>query len=143
LANSRVGLVGRLNFYGDSFTKLHRNYIYCGFMLEFMTLYTIHRAQNLRQGIDMKTSFETRVSQTGLGSLVDINIYVLNIFLSYSPFLFNLLNQNLQNVKTPKRKLGSFVQRYSFKFRAQYTRQLSCVAGRAGSGWAGVCSRIF
>jgi len=70
----------------------------------------------------MKTSFETRVSQTGLGSLVDIYIYVLNIFFylvsSYSPFLSNLLNQNLQNVKTPKRKLWSFVQRYSFKFWA-------------------------
>ena len=30
----------------------------------------------------------------------------------------NLLNQNIQNVKTPKGILGSFVQRYSFKFRA-------------------------
>ena len=28
---------------------------------------------------------------------------------SYSPFLSNLLNQNLQNVKTQKSKLGSFV----------------------------------
>ena len=37
---------------------------------------------------------------------------------SYSPFLSNLLNQNLKNIKTPKRKLESFVQRYSFKFRA-------------------------
>ena len=37
---------------------------------------------------------------------------------SYSQFLSNLLNQNLQNVKTPKRKPGSFVQRYSFKFQA-------------------------
>ena len=28
---------------------------------------------------------------------------------SYSPILSNFLNQNLQNVKTPERKLGSFV----------------------------------
>jgi len=57
----------------------------------------------------------------GLGSFVDINIFFYEILFYlvsiYSPFLSNLLNQNLQNVKTPKRKLWSFVQRYSFKFR--------------------------
>ena len=52
------------------------------------------RAQNLRQGIIVKTSFRTPVSRMGLSSLGNIK-------------------------KTPKRKLGSFVQRYSFKFRAQ------------------------
>ena len=35
---------------------------------------------------------------------------------SYSPFLLNLLNQNLQNFKTPKRKLWSFVQRSEYLF---------------------------
>ena len=35
------------------------------------------RAQNLRQGIVMKTSFGTQVSQIGLGSFVDINIFVI------------------------------------------------------------------
>ena len=59
----------------------------------------------------------------GLGSFVDINIFVYEIFFHlfslYFPFLLNLLNQNLPNVETPKRKLGSFVQRYSSKFRPQ------------------------
>ena len=41
-----------------------------------------------------------------------INSKRLNLYNS------NLLNQNLQNVKTPKSKLGSFVQRYPFKFPA-------------------------
>ena len=57
----------------------------------------------------------------GLGSFVDINIFVMKHFYSvssYSPFFSNLLNQNLQNVKTPTRKLESFFQRYYFKFRA-------------------------
>ena len=53
---------------------------------------------------------------------------------SYSQFSFNLLNQNLQNVKTPKSKLGSFVQRYSFKFRAQWcTNFLYCSVLTGGS----------
>ena len=43
---------------------------------------------------------------------------------SYSQFLSNLLNQNIKNVKTPTRELGSFVQRYSFKFRALACRWL-------------------
>ena len=38
------------------------------------------RAQNLRQGIVMKTSFETRVSQMGLGSFVDINMFVIKYY---------------------------------------------------------------
>ena len=79
------------------------------------------RAQNLRQGIIMKTSFKTRVLRMGLGSFVDINIPVS----SYSPFFSNLSNQNLQNVKTPKRILKGFVQRYSFKFRALGVRVIS------------------
>ena len=63
----------------------------------------------------MKTSFKTRVIM-GFYFCYEILFYLVS---SYSPFLSNLLNQNLQNVKTPKRKLESFVQRYSFKFRAQ------------------------
>ena len=38
-------------------------------------------AQNLRQGIVIKTSFETRVSQMGLGSFVDINIFVMKYYI--------------------------------------------------------------
>ena len=79
-----------------------------------MLMDSLYRAQTLRQGIVMKTSFETRVSCMGLGSFVDINIFVYEIFFYlfslYSPFLLNLLNQNLQNIKPPKRKLESFVQ---------------------------------
>ena len=33
-------------------------------------------AQNLRQGIVMKTSFKTRVSRMGLGSFVNINLFL-------------------------------------------------------------------
>ena len=42
---------------------------------------SLYRAQNLRQGIVIKTSFETRVSRMGLGSFVDIYILLWNIFL--------------------------------------------------------------
>jgi len=70
----------------------------------------------------MKTSFGTRVSRMGLGSFVDINIFVMKyyfiLFLHILHFFLNLLNQNLNKRKDPKRKLVSFVQRYSFKFRA-------------------------
>ena len=38
------------------------------------------RAQNLRQGIVMKTSFGTRVSQMGLPSFVDIDIFDLKYY---------------------------------------------------------------
>ena len=48
------------------------------------TVYTIQlRAQNLRQGIVLKTSFETRVSRMGLGSFVDINIFVMKYHLKF------------------------------------------------------------
>jgi len=42
------------------------------------------RAQNLRQGIDvMKTSFKTRVSKMGLGSFMNINIFVIKYYFFY------------------------------------------------------------
>ena len=56
-----------------------------------------------------------------MGSFVDINIFIWTVFYlisSYSPFFKISLIKIYTNVKTPKRKLGSFVQRYSFKFRA-------------------------
>ena len=44
-------------------------------------------AQNLKQGILMKTSFKTRVSRIGLGSFVDINIFCCEIsFYLFSPY---------------------------------------------------------
>ena len=39
-----------------------------------------YRAQNLRQGIVMETSLGTRVSRMGLGSFVDINIFVVKYY---------------------------------------------------------------
>ena len=39
-----------------------------------------YRAQNLRQGIVLKTCFKTRVSQMGLGSFVNINIFVMKYY---------------------------------------------------------------
>ena len=47
------------------------------------------RAQNLRQGIVMKTSFEITVSQMGLGSFVDINIFVIKYHFIYFLHILN------------------------------------------------------
>ena len=62
-------------------------------------LQTNPKAQNLRQGIVMKTSFKTRVSRMGLGIFVNISIFVMKYYFFsvclYSPFFSNLLNQNL------------------------------------------------
>ena len=93
--------------------------------LTWKSSFYLSQSQNLRQGIVMKTSLETRVSQIGLDSFVDINIFVKNIIL-FSFFKFSIFLRISQikiytNVKTPKRKLESFVQRYSLKFRAQST----------------------
>ena len=56
-----------------------------------------------------------------LGSFVDINILLWNAIL-FSFFIYSILFISIikiyTNSLTPKRKLGSFVQRYSFKFRA-------------------------
>ena len=59
------------------------------------------RAQNLRQGIVIKTSFKTGFCGYQY-FCYEISFYLVY---SYSSFVSNLLNQNLQNVKTPKRKL--------------------------------------
>ena len=42
-----------------------------------------YRAQNLRQGIVMETSLGTRVSRMGLGSFVDINIFVMKYYFTW------------------------------------------------------------
>ena len=81
-----------------------------------------YRDQNLRQGIVLKTSFKTRVSRMGLGSFVNINIFVMKYCFIQFVYILNFFRISEikinTNVKTPKRKPGSFVQRYSFKFRA-------------------------
>ena len=67
----------------------------------------------------MKTSFKTRGLRM-VRQFCGCQYFNYEIFVSsYSPFFSNLSNQNLQNVKSPKRKLKGFVERYSFKFRAQ------------------------
>ena len=38
------------------------------------------QAQNLRQSLVVKTSFDTRVSRTGLGSFVDIIIFFMKYY---------------------------------------------------------------
>ena len=66
----------------------------CTYILhkETQSNYIVHRAQNLRQGILIKTSFKTRVSRMGLGSFVDINSSIsipwVNIekYLSFIPY---------------------------------------------------------
>ena len=86
--------------------------------LDILTLNPVYSwAQNLRQGIVMKTSFGTRASRMGLGSFVDINIFVLKYyFIWFLPILHFF--ESLQSRFTQMLKLGSFVQWYSFKFRA-------------------------
>ena len=68
----------------------------------------------------MKTSCETRVSRMGLGSFVDINIFVMKYcffsFVTFSIFFESLKSKSTQMLKPPKRKLGSFVQRYCLNF---------------------------
>jgi len=46
----------------------------------FVSCKSMYRAQNLRQGIVMKTSYKTLVLQMGLGSFVDINIFAMKYF---------------------------------------------------------------
>ena len=52
-------------------------------------------AQNLRQGIVMKTSFGTRVSRMGLGSFVDINTFLWNNIL-FSFYIFSIYFEYLK-----------------------------------------------
>ena len=60
-----------------------------------------YRAQNLRQGIVMNSSFGTWVSQMGLPSFVDIILFSFFIFYHF----FRSLKSKSTDNKTPKRKL--------------------------------------
>jgi hypothetical protein len=86
---------------------------HCTPILQYYLVYVDPRAQNLWQGIIMKTSFKTRVSWMGLGSFVDINLFVMKYyfidFLNIFHFFRTSLIKIYTNVKTPKWKLGSFV----------------------------------
>ena len=74
----------------------------------------ICRAQNLGQGIIMKTSFKTRVLRLGLGSSVDINILVMKYLFLHILHFFRIYKM----LRPKKRILKGFVERYSFKFLA-------------------------
>ena len=56
-------------------------------------------AQNLRQGIVMKTSFKSRVSQMGLGSFVNFNIFVMKYYF-LSLFTFSILFEFVKSKST-------------------------------------------
>ena len=68
------------------------------FILTVHNIWILNRAQNLRQSIVIKTSFKTWVSRMGLGSFVNIIIFVMKYYF-FRLFIFsvfsNLLNQNL------------------------------------------------
>ena len=95
-----------------------------------MALYPVsntgfHNDMPLRQSILMKTRFGTRVSRMGSGSFVKINIFKLKYYFFqfvYILHFFESLKSKSTKCKTPKRKLMSFVQRYSFKFWALGTQ---------------------
>ena len=81
------------------------------------------QSPKLRQGTVMKTSFETRVSRMGLCSFMDINSFVMTYIILFSFLIFTIFFKSLETKSTkgldPKRKFGSFVQRYCLKFRTQ------------------------
>ena len=56
-------------------------------------------AQNLRQGIVMKPSFKSRVSQMGLGSFVNFNIFVMKYYF-LSLFTFSILFEFVKSKST-------------------------------------------
>ena len=52
-------------------------FMLCPVYIIYSFIYSESRAQNLRQGILLKTSFKTRVSRMGSGSFVDMNSFVV------------------------------------------------------------------
>ena len=105
-------------------------------MYGLIKLVTKSRTQNLRQGIVMKTSFKTRVLRMELLQFCEYQYFVMKYFVinffKFSIFFKISVIKIYTNVKTPKRKLGSFVLRYSFKFQALnlvYLNELLCDQG--------------
>ena len=87
-----------------------------GFNLMFNLLY---RAQNLRQGIIMKTSFKTWVSRMGFCEYQYFCKEMLFFqFLFSLHFFQSLKSKSTQMLRPPERKLEGFVQRNAFKFWA-------------------------
>ena len=67
--------------------------------------FTVYRitpfAQNLRYGIVMKTTFETRVLRMGLGSFVNIKIFVMKYYF----FQFDYILLFFESVKSKSRQM--------------------------------------
>ena len=61
------------------------------------------RAQNLRQGIIMKTSFKTRVLRMGLGSFVDINILVMKYLFLHILHFFRISQIKIFKMLRPQK----------------------------------------
>ena len=70
----------------------------------------VRRAQNLRQGIVMKTIFKTRVSRMGLGIFVNISIFVMKYyffqFVYILHFFESLKSKSTQNLRPQKGNSG-------------------------------------
>ena len=82
----------------------------------------VPQSPKLKTGYRYENQFYNPGFTNGIKQFCGYRYFCYEIFVSsYSPFFSNLSNKNLQNVKTPKRKLKGFVERYSFKFRTQNT----------------------
>ena len=81
-----------------------------------------HQSPNLKTGYLYENQFWNPGFYKWGWAVLWISIFLVwNIILFYFfifPIFSNLLNQNLHKCYEPKRKLVSFVQWYSFKFRA-------------------------
>jgi len=114
------------------------------YLLDLGQIYTfLHlRARNLRPGFIKKPSIGNRFYELGAERFVDsyfsIKYYFIKFFfyLFYCFLIFKI--KIYANVKTPKRKLGKIVQRYSFKFPVQYfTKNQGARNKRGGGGKVG------
>ena len=63
----------------------------------------VYRAQNLRQGIIMKTSFKTWVLRMGLGSFVDINILVMKYLFLHILHFFRISQIKIYKMLRPQK----------------------------------------
>ena len=61
-------------------------------------------AQNLRQGIIMKTSFKTRVLRMRLGSFVDINILVMKYLFLHILHFFRISQIKIYKMLRPQKR---------------------------------------
>ena len=96
------------------------------FMLRRHVLFCIWGPVNTIQSLKIKTGYRygnqfwNLVSRMGLGSFVDINIFIMKNYVIQFLHILHLFKslKSKSKQKTTKRKIKGFVQRYSFKFRA-------------------------